>query len=261
MRRHARIIRACLRNSVALDLEYRFDFVLNIATMALSLGAGALVLLVMFRHAGSLGGWTFHEALALYGVFLFFEELSFEVMTANIGRLPADIRDGHFDFVLLKPASSQRLVSVRRFPLTAIPSLAVAIGIVVWSMAGLGTLSPGNLALFLLLLLCGVVIMYAILALLLTTSFWLVRVENITEVFHALFAAGRFPVSAFPRWMRMVFTAIVPVAFITTVPASAAIGRIDSNLALAAPFVAGALLWLSGRLWKLALSHYTSASS
>jgi ABC-2 type transport system permease protein len=229
--------------------------------MLLSLGAGALVLLVMFRHAETLGGWTFTEALALYGVFLFFEELSYEVMTANIGRLPADIRDGHFDFVLLKPASSQFLVSARRLPMTALPSLTVAIGIVVWSMAALGTLSSANLTLFAVLLVCGIVVMYAILAILLTTSFWLVRVENITEVFHALFAAGRFPVTALPGWLRMVFTVLVPVAFITTVPASAAIGRIDWTLGAIAPLAAATLLWLSHRFWKLALSRYTSASS
>ena len=57
-----------------------------------------------------------------------------------------------------------------------------------------------------------------------TTAFWLVKVDNISELFYAFFSAGRFPVSAFPVWVRFVLTFIVPIAFITTVPAAAAVG-------------------------------------
>lgn len=261
MRRIARILAANLRLSLALDIEYRADFLISLMTVALSLFANGLVLLVLFQHAPAVGGWTFYEALALYGVYVVFEELSFDVMSLNIGRLPSDIRDGSFDFVLLKPVSSQFLVSARRFPLTSVPSFLLGFAIIGVSMAMLGRLTIGNVALFLVLIGCGAAIMYGLLALLLTTSFWLVKVENITEIFHAAFATGRFPVTAFPGWLRVVLTAVVPVAFITTVPAAAAVGRLDWTLAAVAPLVAAALLWASRLYWRFALRHYTSASS
>jgi ABC-2 type transport system permease protein len=112
-----------------------------------------------------------------------------------------------------------------------------------------------------MLFMSGAVIIYALWVMLLTTAFWFVKVENITEIFNAFFAAGRFPVSAFPSWVRFVLTFIVPIAFITTVPASAAVGRLTWSMALASFAIAAALLCLSHLFWRVALASYTSASS
>jgi ABC-2 type transport system permease protein len=104
-------------------------------------------------------------------------------------------------------------------------------------------------------------IVYAIWALLHTLAFWLVKIENISQVFFAVFEVARFPVGAFPGVLRLFFTVVVPVAFMTTVPASAAAGALDWRYALASPLIAVAGLWLSHRFWQYALRHYTSASS
>lgn len=261
MHRYLRILMAQFRTSIAIDLEYRWDVMFNGVTMLLSLAAGAMLLAVMFSHAGDVGGWSFYQALGLYGVFLFFEELAFRVMTLNLGVLPEDIRTGALDFVLIRPISSQWYVSTRRFPLTCVPNLLLALGIVVYAMAELDTLTVANVALFIVLLGSGVLIMYGIWALLLTTAFWLVRVENITELFHAGFSMGRFPVTAFPGWLKLVLTVVLPIAFITTVPAAAAVGRLDWQLAALSPVIALAIIGLSHLFWQLALRHYTSASS
>ena len=76
-----------------------------------------------------------------------------------------------------------------------------------------------------------------------------------------LLVAGRYPVSVYPPALRLLFTFVLPVAFLTTVPAEALIGR------GAWPWAAGSLLVaflaLVGTLlfWHFALRHYTSASS
>ena len=40
-------------------------------------------------------------------------------------------------------------------------------------------------------------------------AFWFVKVGNTGELFNALVQAGRFPVSAFPAWARLLLTAVV----------------------------------------------------
>jgi len=96
---------------------------------------------------------------------------------------------------------------------------------------------------------------------LITTAFWLVKVENISELFNAFFQAGRFPISAFPNWARLLLTIVIPIAFVTTVPASAAVGRLEPGLALAGSGLAALLLLASHACWRLAVANYTSASS
>ena len=237
------------------------DFLFNLLTTIFLVFSALLVLTVMFANARSLGGWTFPQALGLYGVFLFFEEVAVEILPGNIGKLPQDVKSGDLDFVLLKPLDSLFQLSVRRMPLTSLPTLMLSLGIVAYAAAGLGTLTIANTLIFLALMLCGLIIIVALNTILLTTAFWFVRVENIPEIFHAAFTAGRFPVTAFPIWLRVILTTVVPIAFITTVPASAAVGKLDPWMALAAPVVAIAMLAAARAFWGFALRHYTSASS
>jgi ABC-2 type transport system permease protein len=51
------------------------------------------------------------------------------------------------------------------------------------------------------------------------------------------------------------------VAFLTTVPAEAILGRVSASWALASLGVAAAALGLSRWFWQYALRYYTSASS
>jgi len=179
----------------------------------------------------------------------------------NVGDLPPLIRRGDLDFILLKPVSSQLFISVRKFVLTSLPALLLGLGVMFYSMWAMNTLSVGSVVLTLGLLICAMLIMYAIWTLLHTLAFWFVRIENIAQLFYAVFEVARFPVSAYPSWLRATFTFVVPVAFMTTVPASAASGITDWALALWAPIIAMGGLWASHLFWQFALKHYTSASS
>jgi len=70
------------------------------------------------------------------------------------------------------------------------------------------------------------------------TSIWFVKVWNATEVLRAALVAGRYPVSAYPVALRTFFTFVLPVAFLTTVPAEAILGRGSAPWLLASLAVA-----------------------
>ncbi|MFN2322166.1 MAG: ABC-2 family transporter protein [Trueperaceae bacterium] len=67
--------------------------------------------------------------------------------------------------------------------------------------------------------------------------------------------------SAYPEWERALLTFVVPIAFLTTVPAEAASGRLTWAAALGATAAALLLLAASQAFWRYALANYTSASS
>lgn len=101
--------------------------------------------------------------------------------------------------------------------------------------------------------------LYSLWFLLATTSIWFVKIYNVTEVLRGLLEAGRFPVGSYPALYRVFFTFVVPVAFLTTVPAEAALGRGEAPFA--AFLLALGLLALARGFFRLALRSYTSASS
>lgn len=56
------------------------------------------------------------------------------------------------------------------------------------------------------------------------------------------------------------FTASIPVAFMTTFPAEAVLGRLDSGVAPAAVGVAVPSFLAASAFWRFALRFYTGAS-
>lgn len=261
MRRYFKLLGIFTGNSLQLELEYRGNFVLNIFNSLIATAMGLLIIVTMFGNTTSLGGWTFLEVLTLYGIFMIMEALIDILLYPNLNRVPEYIRTGAMDFFLLKPISARFLVSFRYLRVWMLPQLILGLGLLLYGMAQTGGLSITALLLTGVMLGCGAVLIYAIWFMLITTAFWLVKVENISELFNAFFQAGRFPISAFPNWARLLLTIVIPIAFVTTVPASAAVGRLEPGLALAGSGLATLLLLASHACWRLAVANYTSASS
>jgi ABC-2 type transport system permease protein len=111
------------------------------------------------------------------------------------------------------------------------------------------------------LLASSAVILYALWFVLAATSIWFVKTWNATEVLRAALTAGRYPISAYPPALRTLFTLVLPVAFLTTVPAEAILGRLHWPWALASALVAAVSFTISRLFWRFALRFYTSASS
>lgn len=93
------------------------------------------------------------------------------------------------------------------------------------------------------------------------TSIWFVKIYNVTEVLRGLMESGRYPMAAYPNSYRFFFTFVVPIAFLTTVPAEALLGRGEAIWTAGSIFLAIALLYASHKFWQFALRFYTSASS
>ena len=105
------------------------------------------------------------------------------------------------------------------------------------------------------------VLLYAAMVMLATMSFWLVDIGGIDEAVVGFLEAGRYPVAAFPEPLRGLLTFVVPIAFVTTVPAEVLLGRLTPQFALYGWIMAVLLLVASVLLWKVAVRHYSSASS
>jgi ABC-2 type transport system permease protein len=93
------------------------------------------------------------------------------------------------------------------------------------------------------------------------TSIWFVKIYNVTEVLRGLVEAGRYPIVAYPATYRFFFTFIIPVAFLTTIPAEAMLNRSQPSWLVGSGILAVGLLLASRIFWQFALRFYTSASS
>ena len=248
--------------SLMREAEYRFNFALGLLQAVAEIFLMLVLYLAFYRFADEVAGWTRDEALLLLGVFWIFDGVWSAALTPNLRSLAGLIQDGDLDFVLLRPVSTQFLVSCGSVRVREL--LKVVVGIVIVARAGdaVGVAwRPDTLVRALAFGACGLTLMYALHFTIVTCSFWALKVSELYILPGTLYDGARFPVTYFKPPMRQLLTYVVPVAFATTFPAQALLGTADWHLLpLGILLSAGALL-ASNRFWHFALRHYSSATS
>lgn len=259
--RWLRLLGALLRLNLAEDLQYRADLVASVLRSLLWMGTALLTLALFFGHSERLGGWNYWEVAVLVGVFNALSGVVDMVLRPGIGQLAEEVEDGTLDFVLIRPVDALSFVSFRQLDLWGSSDVVLGLGLSAYGLVRLGHIpSVIQVAVFLLAFAAAAVAVYAIWVALMSLAFWFIAVEDLSTLFDALFEGARYPVTAYPRALRFVFVYLLPVAWITNIPASALTGRLGPGVALGAAVIGAGALLLSRRLWRMALRRYAGAS-
>jgi ABC-2 type transport system permease protein len=179
----------------------------------------------------------------------------------NLGAIVEGIRSGQLDYLLLKPPDAQLVASMQRVAPARGWDVLAGLGVGGYAMAHLATPPPAAVATAVALLGAGLLAIYGLWVLVVCTSFWFVRVDNLRYLLGAILDAGRWPVTVYRGLARVVLTMVIPVAIVTSYPALALLGRLEATLAAQAAAVAAGMLAVSRFAWVQALRRYTSASS
>jgi len=256
-----RILVALFRLNVAEELQYRANFVASLLGTLFWIVTALLTLAVFFRHITRLGDWDYWEVVVLLGVFNTLTGVIEAVLRPGIGRLAGEVKSGGLDLVLAKPVDAQGFVSFRRLDVWRFTDVVLGLALAGYALYRLGRVpSVVQLAAFALALAAAVVVVYALWVALMSLAFWFVSVENLSVLFDAVYEGARYPVSAYPGVLRFVFVYLIPIAWTTTIPASALTGRLEPGFALVAAAVAAVAFALTRLLWRTALKRYSGAS-
>ncbi len=258
--RYLRVLALFLRLSLAAEMEYRANFFLGLLSSALTLLGALFGLLLLYQGGYRPGGWAMEEALLVLSAFTLLQGLASSLLAPNLNRIVEYVQQGTLDFVLLKPIDPQFWLSFRSFSPWGVGDFLLGLGLLLWAGGRLGFGLWDHL-LFLLLWAVAGVVLYGLWFALASTSIWFVKIYNVTEVLRGLLEAGRFPIGAYPALYRVFFTFVVPVAFLTTVPAELVLGRGGMGAGLGLMGVALLTLGLARLVFLRALRDYASASS
>jgi len=251
-----------LKISASNEMAYRANFWIqaseSVLALATTLGAASIV----YSQTDQLAGWSYAELVSLLGIYyLVLGSINF-VISPSLNKFMMDIVEGKLDFTLTKPRDSQLLVSVAEFRLWKL--LDVVLGCIVLgvglSLQAQETTLLGTI-IFAVALVCAGAIVYSFWMILATLAFWFIRIENITQIFWAMFIAGRWPISIYPSWLKLILTLLVPIAFAVTVPAQAVSGKLTVETLSLAILLACLLVFVSRKFWKYGLKFYAGASA
>jgi ABC-2 type transport system permease protein len=257
-----KLIWSHLRIGIANEMQYRVNFFIQLLQSFIALATGLIGLWLVFSHTTELGGWSQPELLAVMGIYMLMGGIIQSAIQPNMQRLMGEIQEGTLDFALTKPVDGQVLVSIREFRFWQLTDVVVGLVVLVIAVVQMqARIGPWQALAFVAALILGGIMIYCFWLILTTSAFWLIRIWELVNLFQGLYAAGRWPVTIYPDWLRLGLTFLVPVAFAVTVPAQALTNRLTPLALLGALGLTVLLVALSRFIWRLGVRSYSGASA
>lgn len=266
MRRALSLIALYTRVSVQNFAAYRFDLMIRPFVSAMHLIGELVAVWTIFHNTSNINGWRWQHMLIIVGVYRLVAGGIRMSIVPNMQLVLEEIRDGKLDFVLMRPVNSQFLVSIREFVVWRLTDVILGSSLAMYGCIKLtGHVPLLPVIVFLFTLIAGFIIVYAIWLMLATLCFWFVRIANIEMVFWNVFEAGRFPVVIYPPWVQWLLTFVIPMAFITTIPAAALANDPATGIPTTAPLfaipLALVMFFAASWFWRFGLRRYSGASA
>ncbi len=257
---YLKVLKLFWGTAIAAELEYRLNFLIAVFSSFTNLIGSIFTLFLFYRTDYTFEGWSWDESLIVLGIFTLLQGISATLLVPNLNRIVEQVQQGTLDFILLKPISSQYWLSLRSISPWGLSDIIFGLIIILYGSFQLN-LNISNYFLSIITVVFAIISLYSIWFMLGATSIWFVKIYNVTEVLRGLLEAGRYPISAYPAAYRIFFTFVVPVTFLTTVPAETLLGKNQEIWILFSGLLAIFLLMISHYFWQFALRFYTSASS
>ncbi|KAF6569867.1 ABC-2 family transporter protein [Paenibacillus polymyxa] len=252
-------------------LEYKFSIVVEIFANIINIGGFYVFLTVIFTQVQSIKGWEYYDILFLVSLNWLCNAISGFFFWAPSVRLGEMIRTGTFDTLLVRPIHPLKFYIYRQFQYTFIGRLLIAVFFLIYSLAHLSlNWTFFKAVFFFIVIVSGALIHGALLIIISTTAFWIVSNEDVVN-FIASYDGIRtlidFPLAAFPSFIQVIFTFMLPFAFVNYYPSIYFLNKQESYslfapyLQFGSPVVAALLFGVAVLLWNWGLTKYNSAGA
>ena len=250
---------------VRAQLQYRVSFALDVLGMVLVSFLDFVAVLLIFHATPRLGNWTVEQVAFLYAT----SGVAFAIAELVVGHLdlfPQKIRDGSFDVLLVRPRGTLFQVISEDFQLRRVGLALQSGAVLVWALAANDIdWTVGRAVMLALMLGAGGVIFCSVWVFAICVVFWAVEGREAASAFtYGGRALTQYPVDVYGRWIRRLLAYLVPLAFVSYLPALYVLGKDDplglpTWLRYSSPFAALAAAVAAGAMWRVAVRHYRSA--
>jgi ABC-2 type transport system permease protein len=254
--------------SVRGQMQYKTSFAIGVLAQFLLMGVEWIAIWSLFARFGNLATWTLPEVALLYGManmaFAISETAArgFDIFGYRV------VKQGDFDWLLLRPRSTALQVAGLEFRLRYLGRFVQGAVVLSWATAKLGiawTFAKAGLAAAAILggacMFSGLFVLQAVLC------FWTTEsLEILNTVTYGGVETAQYPLAIYRDWFRKFFTYVIPLACLNYFPALAILGRTDPSgvpavIQWMSPVFGVLFLLVTLRIWEFGVRHYRSTGS
>ena len=261
LKKYASIYQAFFRASFISDLEFRSNFILRFATDIFWYMAQILTFEVLFLHTEKIGDWNRAQTRVFLGVLFIIDAIYMITISENLDRMSEKVRKGDLDLVLAKPINSQFMISLQKVNTAIFGNLILGLIWFFYSLSQLPDFSWFRLLWMIVMVPCGVAVIYALRFSFSSIAVIFAKSENVQFLWFQLYKLAMRPNSIYFPWLKFILLTLLPVGMIASVPAEVLMDPHNIWLPLWALILAPTVIYLSHRFWHFCLKFYGSASS
>ncbi len=256
------IYRKILIQDLKSKMSYRADFVISNIGMIVSNLVGFVTFYILFQNFPSINGWTMYEMLFLYG-FSLIALTPVQCFFDNNWNLRYAMKNGDFIKYCFRPINIFFYYVSEVFDVKGLGQLAFGVGTLFYAWRHLAIpVTPVIIVQTVLFLFAASLFMIAIMNFAAATCFWIQNSGYIMVIMFRFKDFAKYPASIFNSVFRIVFTFVIPIAFIAYYP-SLVILRPENIplLSWLSPLIGLLFFYLSYRFWLLGARKYDGTGS
>jgi ABC-2 type transport system permease protein len=250
-------------------VEYRPAFVMDILVPIVIYLMAYLGIWIMLDKFKMIQGWTLYEVMLLFNFNLFTYALaSFIFRIAFFQEIQEMVRMGNFDIALVRPVNSFVYVLMGRPHAGYFGQMSLATVIFILCFSNLDIeFTPIKILFFIAAIIGGTLIQSSLWIFGGTLSFWIVLTNTISGT---LLGSCRdfidYPISIYSKFVQVMLTFILPLAFINFFPASYLLDKSGETLFHPAlqygtPIAGIVMFALAYGFWTIGVNKYESTGS
>lgn len=262
MKRYFLLLKMYFKYSFMQEMEYKFNFIFGGLFELIWLIMYVILLNVIYSGTESIGGWNKYQVLMLTFHGGLIDALFTFLMVPGLGQLPQLVNSGELDFYLLKPINKRFYLSCRCFSFSQIKNIAInIIGIIFCYIKMDREFTFVNILGYILLSVSGFLIIYSIIFVLMSLSFWVIKIDVVMSVCSEIITIGNKPMSIYPKISQKILIYVIPILVAFNFPIIFLLE--NNNLLLIFLSFSIAIIWflLSSMIFHKGLKKYASASS
>lgn len=207
------------------SMQYRLStFLLAISQAAITAGE-VLAVWLLFKNFNTVGGWGFYESMLMFGIVTTVFSFN-ETFARGYDDFPNIIRNGELDRYLVRPVNIYFQIFTAKIEFVKFGR--VVLGLILSVIAIIKLHIKWTILKVLVLLstyLCGILVMLGILFIAAGISVFTVEnLEFVNIITDGSKEFSHYPINIYKKWLRNIFTFIIPLACFNYLPMSYLLG-------------------------------------
>lgn len=263
MRLYLELIKVHIKSAI----QYKLSFFTEVLGVLLGYIGNMVIYYIMFRNFNELNGWTFWETMFVYTYAMVCMNTS-NVFFSHFCLVDSEIINGSFDKYLLRPIGNFKYYFMSKINVSQFSTLPVSIVLFVMvSMKANIEINVFNIFIMVVSMLGSVLVNSGCLVLVGAVAFWTKKSQ---ELYDSILWPAQYltflPLTIFPAIIKVSFTYILPLAFISYYPASIFLKR-NSGAGIVSYYgyltcLVGAVFFLiTYWIWTRGIKHYEGSGS